>query len=40
VPKRRIEFTGYWRKSLTQDDVPTEADLAEAQERLAEAQGN
>jgi NADPH-dependent ferric siderophore reductase len=38
VPKRAIEFAGYWRRNLTQDDNPTEADLAEAQERLAEMQ--
>jgi NADPH-dependent ferric siderophore reductase len=34
VPKSRIEFTGYWRRSLTQDDAPTEQDMAEARERL------
>lgn len=34
VPKPRIEFTGYWRRTLTQDDAPTADDLAEAQERL------
>ncbi|MEU3184098.1 siderophore-interacting protein [Streptomyces sp. NPDC006923] len=32
-----VSFTGYWRLALTQDDAPTEADLAEARERLAEA---
>lgn len=37
VPKRSIDFAGYWRLSLTQDDAPTEADMAEARERLAEA---
>lgn len=37
VPKRMIEFAGYWRKSLTQDDPPTAEDLAEAQERVAAA---
>jgi NADPH-dependent ferric siderophore reductase len=36
VPKKAIDFAGYWRKTLTQDDAPTEADLAEARERLAE----
>ena len=35
VGKNRIEFTGYWRKTLTQDDPPTTEDLAEARERLA-----
>ncbi len=35
VPKRSIAFTGYWRRRLTQDDAPTEEDLAEAMERLA-----
>ncbi len=34
VAKRSIEFTGHWRLKLTQDDAPTEEDLAEAQERL------
>ncbi|GAB3441956.1 siderophore-interacting protein [Actinophytocola sediminis] len=34
IPKNMIEFTGYWRRSLTQDDPPTTEDLAEAQERL------
>ncbi len=38
VDKRSIEFTGYWRLNMTQDDPPTEEDLAEAQERLADAQ--
>ncbi|MCK7625163.1 siderophore-interacting protein [Streptomyces sp. RS10V-4] len=33
----RIDFTGYWRRSLSQDDAPTEEDLAEARERLAAA---
>jgi NADPH-dependent ferric siderophore reductase len=39
VDKRSIDFTGYWRPRLTQDDPPTEEDIAEAQERLAEAPG-
>lgn len=34
VDKRAIEFSGYWRLRLTQDDAPTTEDLAEAQERL------
>lgn len=37
LDKRSVDFTGYWRLSLTQDDDPTEADLAEARERLAGA---
>ncbi|MFG2226654.1 siderophore-interacting protein [Streptomyces sp. NPDC048644] len=35
IAKSRIHFTGYWRRSLTQDDAPTEEDLAEAQERIS-----
>ena len=35
VSKKDIEFAGYWRRSLTQDDAPTADDLAEAQERIA-----
>ncbi|MBD0691121.1 siderophore-interacting protein [Streptomyces sp. CBMA123] len=35
VPKESIDFTGYWRHRLTQDDAPTAEDLADAQERLA-----
>jgi NADPH-dependent ferric siderophore reductase len=35
LAKRSVEFSGYWRRDLTQDDAPTPADLAEAQERLA-----
>lgn len=38
VPKRMIEFTGYWRRTLAQDDPPTNEDLAEARERAAAAQ--
>lgn len=34
VPKPFIDFAGYWRRALTQDDAPTEEDLAEARERL------
>ncbi|MEV5594514.1 siderophore-interacting protein [Streptomyces sp. NPDC052496] len=37
LDKRDIDFTGYWRRALTQDDAPTEEDLAEARERLADA---
>ncbi|MFQ3556630.1 siderophore-interacting protein [Streptomyces gramineus] len=36
--KRAIDFSGYWRVKLTQDDAPTAEDMAEAQERLAEYQ--
>ena len=35
VDRRSIEFAGYWRTRLTQDDAPTEADLADARELLA-----
>lgn len=35
VAKREIDFTGYWRRQLTQDGAPTEEDMAEAMERLA-----
>ncbi|MFI6094277.1 siderophore-interacting protein [Lentzea sp. NPDC051213] len=35
VSKKDIEFAGYWRRALTQDDAPTPDDLAEAQERIA-----
>jgi len=35
VSKKDIEFAGYWRRALTQDDAPTSDDLAEAQERIA-----
>ncbi|MEU4114802.1 siderophore-interacting protein [Kitasatospora sp. NPDC028055] len=34
VPKSDIDFTGYWRHRLTQDDAPTAEDLADARERL------
>lgn len=37
VDKRAIEFTGHWRRALSQDDPPSADDLAEAQERLAMA---
>lgn len=37
VPKRSIDFTGYWRLALTQDDTPTEADLADAHDQMAHA---
>ena len=34
LAKDAIEFTGYWRRSLTQDDAPTPEDLADASEKL------
>ncbi|MFB6888323.1 siderophore-interacting protein [Kitasatospora sp. NPDC056327] len=34
VPKASVEFSGYWRHRLTQDDAPTAEDLADARERL------
>ncbi|MFB7620411.1 siderophore-interacting protein [Kitasatospora sp. NPDC056181] len=36
--KASVEFAGYWRHRLTQDDAPTAEDLADAQEMLAQAQ--
>lgn len=38
LPKGAVEFSGYWRERLTQDDAPTEEDLAWAKERAAEDQ--
>ncbi|ASO21867.1 NADPH-dependent ferric siderophore reductase [Actinoalloteichus hoggarensis] len=38
LPRRSVEFTGHWRLARTQDDAPTAEDLAEARERLADAQ--
>jgi hypothetical protein len=34
IDKGAIEFTGYWRRTLTQDDAPTPEDLADAAEKL------
>ncbi|MEU9981814.1 siderophore-interacting protein [Streptomyces sp. NPDC050856] len=34
-----VDFTGYWRHRLSQDDAPTPEDLAEARERLAGLDG-
>ncbi|MBE1498307.1 NADPH-dependent ferric siderophore reductase [Amycolatopsis lexingtonensis] len=34
LDKSAIEFTGYWRRKLTQDDAPTPEDLADAREKL------
>ncbi|MCX5109756.1 siderophore-interacting protein [Streptomyces sp. NBC_00378] len=31
-----VQFSGYWRRSLTQDDAPTEEDLAWAKEQAGE----
>lgn len=36
LDKQSVDFTGYWRLTLTQDDAPTEEDLADAQEKLAQ----
>ncbi|GAA1076981.1 siderophore-interacting protein [Nocardiopsis composta] len=36
LPKSAVAFTGYWRLSATQDAPPTEEDLADAAEQLAE----
>ncbi|MEU9127981.1 siderophore-interacting protein [Kitasatospora sp. NPDC048540] len=36
LDRRSVEFAGYWRLDLTQDDAPTPEDLAEAGERLAD----
>ncbi|GAA2771084.1 siderophore-interacting protein [Streptomyces showdoensis] len=35
VDRRAVDFAGYWRRKLTQDDAPTDEDLAEARERVA-----
>jgi NADPH-dependent ferric siderophore reductase len=35
LAKSAIEFAGYWRRSLTQDDAPTAEDLADAAEKAA-----
>ncbi|MEW2067378.1 siderophore-interacting protein [Streptomyces sp. NPDC007346] len=37
LPKGSVEFSGYWRRALTQDDAPTEEDLAWAAERAADS---
>lgn len=37
LAKTSVEFAGYWRHRLTQDDAPTAEDLADAQEKLAQA---
>lgn len=38
MPKQQVDFSGYWRLTLTQDDPPTPDDMTEAQERLADFQ--
>ena len=38
VHKRAIDFAGYWRPRRTQDDPPTEHDLADARELLVRGQ--
>ncbi|RKS08780.1 NADPH-dependent ferric siderophore reductase [Nocardiopsis sp. Huas11] len=40
IGKAAIDFTGYWRRALTQDDAPTSEDMADAQELLARAQAD
>lgn len=35
IDRRAVDFAGYWRRRLTQDDAPTAEDLAEGRERLA-----
>ncbi|MEW1614609.1 MULTISPECIES: siderophore-interacting protein [unclassified Streptomyces] len=37
LPQDDVEFSGYWRRALTQDDAPTEEDLAWAAERAADS---
>ncbi len=37
--KADVEFTGYWRRRLTQDDAPTPEDLADAAEKLGDSAG-
>ncbi|MDQ7809582.1 siderophore-interacting protein [Amycolatopsis sp. A133] len=39
LAKSAVEFTGYWRRSLTQDDAPTPEDLADAAEKLGDSTG-
>ncbi|MDN5914978.1 MAG: siderophore-interacting protein [Pseudonocardia sp.] len=34
LDKRGVSFTGYWRRDLTQDDAPTEQDMADAVEQM------
>lgn len=37
LDKRAVAFTGYWRRDLTQDAAPTEDDIADATEQMADA---
>jgi NADPH-dependent ferric siderophore reductase len=37
IDRRSVDFAGHWRLRLSQDDAPTAEDIAEAQERLADA---
>ncbi|MDV9201562.1 siderophore-interacting protein, partial [Streptomyces sp. Wh19] len=39
LARKAVEFSGYWRRSLTQDDAPTEEDLAWAKEQAKEQAG-
>ncbi|MFJ9695625.1 siderophore-interacting protein [Kitasatospora sp. NPDC101183] len=39
VAKEAVEFSGYWRHRLTQDDAPTAEDLADARELQERAAG-
>ncbi|MFC9757214.1 siderophore-interacting protein [Streptomyces sp. NPDC056921] len=36
LPRAAVQFSGYWRRSLTQDDAPTEEDLAWAKEQAGQ----
>ncbi|KOX15784.1 side tail fiber protein [Nocardiopsis sp. NRRL B-16309] len=40
IGKAVIDFTGYWRRALTQDDAPTSEDMADARELLARARAD
>ncbi|MFP5019564.1 siderophore-interacting protein [Pseudonocardia phyllosphaerae] len=37
LAKQSVSFTGYWRRDMTQDDAPTEQDMADAAEQMAAA---
>lgn len=34
LDKRAVSFTGYWRRDMTQDEAPTEQDVADAVEQM------
>ena len=34
LDKRAVSFTGYWRRDMTQDEAPTEQDIADAVEQM------